>query len=270
LGPDRSFEPIFITSGNNSAIKLMRSLSNRKVRQSERAFLVEGRRLTEEAVRHAPQHVRLLLVREDIPERWWVDLAVGVQHVRRVAASVFDAASDLAHAQGVAAICDVPAMKTGADLMQPGVGLVLILDRLRDPGNVGTALRSAAASGARTVVTTPGTADPYSPKVVRAGMGAHFRLHIGQLSIETAWEMRDLNRDIVFADPCATLAHHRYNWKRAAALVIGGETEPISPMLQPLVSQTVRIPMHGDMESLNAGVAASVLLFEAQRQGAFE
>lgn len=249
---------------------MMRSLSSRKARQSERAFLVEGRRLTEEAVRHAPQHIRLLLIRDDVPDRWWIDLGVGVQHVRRVAAAVFDAASDLAHAQGIAAICSMPLMKAAADVLQGDAGLVLVLDRLRDPGNVGTALRSAAASGASIVLTTPGTADPYALKVVRAGMGAHFRLNVGPLSPEVMMVLRSCGGDVVFADPHATEVHHSYDWTRAAALVIGGETGAISPMLEALVSRRVRIPMHGEMESLNSGVAASVLLFEAQRQGAFE
>jgi RNA methyltransferase, TrmH family len=270
VSTERELEPIFVTSGTNTAIRMMRSLSSRKGRQAERAFLVEGRRLTEEAVRFDPQHVRLLLVREDIPERWWVDLGVGVQKIRRVAAAVFDAASDLAHAQGIAAICDLPATRTAVDKLRSEAGLILILDRLRDPGNVGTALRSAAASGARTVLTTPGTADPYAPKVVRAGMGAHFRLKVMQLSPELTMVLQAAEHDIVFADPDATQLHHSYEWKRAAALVIGGETDPISPMLQSLVSRRVRIPMHGGMDSLNAGVAASVLLFEAQRQGAFD
>jgi TrmH family RNA methyltransferase len=264
VASDRAPAHPVITSVANPVIKQMRSLGRRKVRQTERAFLVEGRRLVEEAARHGD--IRSLLVREDQPGDWVAALGVDPARVRWVSARAFDAASDVEHNQGVAAVCAMPE----PDLHPEAVtrGLVLILDRMRDPGNLGTALRSAAAAGVRTVLTTHGSVDPFAPKVVRAGMGAHFRMSIGALSPELRDALRATGREIVHADAGADLAYTDNRWDRAAALVMGGETEPLSPELDALVTARVAIPMRGGMESLNAGVAASVLLFEAQRQGA--
>jgi TrmH family RNA methyltransferase len=255
-----------ITSAANPQIKMMRSLGRRRVRQAERAFLVEGRRLVEEAARHGS--VRTLLVREDVDQVWVESLGIDAGTVRRVRADVFDAASEVEHAQGIAAICDLPRWVIDAGTVASADRLVLILDRIRDPGNLGTALRSAAAAGVQTVLTTQGSVDPTSPKVVRAGMGVHFRLTIAPMTPAMLSALEGAERDIVYADAAADRSYAEVDWSRAAALIVGGETEPLSPELEALVTQRVAIPMRGSMESLNAGVAASVLLFEVQRQGA--
>ncbi len=208
----------------------------------------------------------MLLVRDNVPIDWVAALGVPEGRIRRVAPSVFDAASDVEHAQGVAAICDLPDQALSPDDIDPTTGLVLILDAMRDPGNMGTTLRSAAAAGVQAVLTARGCVDPMSPKVVRAGMGAHFRLRIGQFTPDLGAALRNTGRDLVYADPAAALAYDAYEWSRAAGLVVGGETEPLSTDLAALVTRRVAIPMQAGVESLNAGVAASVLLFEAQRQ----
>lgn len=254
--------PVLITSATNPQIKLMRSLGRRKVRQTERAFLVEGRRLVEEAARHGA--VRSLLAREDIPQAWVDAQGIDPRRVRRVRADIFDGASEVEHAQGVAAICELPDRDVVLD--DPDA-FVLILDRIRDPGNLGTALRSAAAAGVGTVLVGHGSVDPYSPKVVRAGMGAHFRLALGHVTPALLARLAGTGRDIVHADAGASVPYTGYSWLDAVALVVSGETEPLSDGLASIVRETVAIPMRAGMESLNAGVAASVLLFEVQRQG---
>lgn len=253
-----------ITSASNPHVKQMRSLGRRRVRQAERAFLVEGRRLVEEAARHGS--VRSLLVAEDVPQAWVEATDIPPERVRRVRSDILAEASDVEHGQGVAAICELPDVDISDQDMAPGTPLVLILDRLRDPGNLGTALRSAAAAGVRVVLTTHGTVDPYAPKVVRAGMGAHFRLKIGNLTRDRAVGLQASGRAIVHADASAPAVYSDFPWRRAIALVVGGETEALSPDLEALVTDRVAIPMASGMESLNAGVAASVLLFEVQRQ----
>ena len=247
----------------------MRSLGRRKVRLAERAFLVEGRRLVEEAASHAAR-IRSLIVREDIPESWVETLHIDPQRVHRASVGVFNAASDVEHAQGVAAVCELPEGAVGPEDLAVSRGLVLILDRIRDPGNMGTTLRSAAAAGVETVLITPETVDPMSPKVVRSGMGAHFRLSIGELTPYTTAVLAQHERDIVYADAAAVVTYTDYRWDEAIALVIGGETEDLSRSIESLVTHRVGIPMQAGMESLNAGVAASILLFEAQRQQALE
>ena len=254
-----------VTSTANPQIKMMRSLGRRRARQTERAFLVEGRRLIEDAVRHGAS-VRSLLVREDQADAWVADLGIGPERVRIVRRDVFDAATDVEHSQGVAAICDFPAWNVSRDDISASDRLVLILDRLRDPGNMGTALRSAAAAGIGIVLIGQGSVDPVAPKVVRAGMGAHFRLRIAPMTPELTESIRGMGRDVAYADAAAELPYHSLEWGEVGALIVGGETEPLSPELERLVTKRVAIPMQADIESLNAGVAASVLLFEAMRQ----
>lgn len=256
--------PPVITSGVNPQIKMMRSLGRRKIRHAERAFLVEGRRLVEEAARNGS--VRVLLAREDIPDAWLDALPIDAARVRRVRAEVFDAASEVEHAQGVAAICDLPDTVITPEALIDGPLPVLILDRLRDPGNMGTALRSAAAAGVTVVLATTGSVDPWAPKAVRAGMGAHFRLRVGHLTPKLLSALQASGGDIVHADAGGVDLYTEYPWARAAALVVGGETDALSADVASAVTRTVAIPMAAGMESLNAAVAASVLLYEAQRQ----
>lgn len=263
-----SVSPV-ITSSTNPHIKLMRSLGRRKVRRTERAFLVEGRRLVQEAAQQGAA-IRTLIVREDIPKVWIDTLQIDPQRVRRVAEAVFNAASDVEHAQGVAAVCELPERPVRPDDLASTRGLILILDRMRDPGNLGTTLRSAAAAGVDIVLTTPETVDPMSPKVVRSGMGAHFRLRIDELSPQLIDTLTRRAGDVVYADAAAPQSYTEYQWSQAIALIVGGETEELTSSLEPLVTRHVSIPMQAGMESLNAGVAASILLFEVQRQQALD
>ncbi|NTU80724.1 MAG: RNA methyltransferase [Chloroflexales bacterium] len=150
---------------------------------------------------------------------------------------------------------------------EPRPGLRLVLDGIQDPGNVGTLLRSAEAAGVGLALCATGTADPYSPKVVRAAMGAHFSL---PLRADLGWDEISLELStcqMVFAaDAEATMPYFAADWKQPAALIIGGEARGISDDGMALATHRIAIPMVGRAESLNAGVAGSVILFEALRQ----
>lgn len=265
MEPHRPHGRSVITSTTNPNLKLMRSLGRRKVRQAEGAFLVEGKRLVEEASA-GHDRVQMLLVREDIDPTWTATLKVASDRIRWVSHEVFNAASDVEHAQGVAAICQLPEARIDCNTLDEEPGTILILDRMRDPGNVGTALRTAAAAGVHIVFITAGTADPFSPKVVRAGMGAHFRLKIAELTIGITDGLREGGGEVVFADAKAAESLFDYSWRNTRALIVGGETEPLSPDLADTVTRRLSIPMCAGIESLNAGVAASIMLFEARRQ----
>ncbi|MDL1927272.1 RNA methyltransferase [Anaerolineae bacterium AMX1] len=137
-------------------------------------------------------------------------------------------------------------------------------DQIRDPGNLGTLIRSADAAGVDAALIPPETADPFAPKVVRAGMGAHFRLPI----LSMGWE--DIVREseglqVWLADmdgePC-----WQADLRAPLALIVGGEAEGASAAARRLATRQVKIPMAGKAESLNAAVAGSVLMFEAMRQ----
>jgi RNA methyltransferase, TrmH family len=141
----------------------------------------------------------------------------------------------------------------------------LILDAVRDPGNVGTILRSARAAGVDAVFCAHGTADPYNDKVVRAGMGAHFAVPLRVAS----WEMiadalHGISR-VYLADARGEVVYTRADWSHPVALIVGGEAEGASDAAKKIATARVSIPMRGGAESLNAAMAATVLLFQAAR-----
>jgi TrmH family RNA methyltransferase len=143
---------------------------------------------------------------------------------------------------------------------------VILLDNVRDPGNMGGILRTAAAAGVDVAVLSPGCADPYNPKTLRGGMGAHFRIPV----MEAGWEQITAyceHLKVYLAAADGELTHNAVDWTQPWVLVIGSEAHGVGPEVQALSGQQrIQIPMAAATESLNAGVAAAVILFEAQRQ----
>jgi TrmH family RNA methyltransferase len=170
--------------------------------------------------------------------------------------------ADTVHPSGILAVMPMP-----AQARPRATTLTLIIDQLRDPGNMGTVLRSALAAGVDLVLTTAQSVDVYSPKVVRAAMGAHFRLPMILNQSWTAIRESTRGMNVVLADPAeAGQAYWTLDWRLPMALIIGSEAEGASGDARDLATARVSIPMRGDVESLNAGVAASIILFEAARQ----
>jgi TrmH family RNA methyltransferase len=254
-----------ITSTANPHVKQIRALSaDRRARHRERCFVLEGVRLLDEA-RRAGAHMRQALYAPDQLDqsaagrqiRDWLATQPGCH---TAAPRVVAAAADTVTPQGVVAVVTWPTPP-------PGSGLWLVLDAVQDPGNVGTLLRSAEAAGAAWLLSSQGTADLYSPKVVRAAMGAHFYL---PLQPDCTWDelaahLRDVPR-IYAAVGSADLTYDAADWRGPVALIIGSEAQGISAAGLAQATHQIRIPMVGRAESLNAGVAGSIMLFEALRQ----
>lgn len=252
-----------ITSPQNPTIKFVRGLQAlRKAREAERRFVIEGPRLMEEALR-ARTPAQLVLYTLNLDER--SRQAVGQMErlgaqVEVVSDSVMAAVSETEAPPGVVAVVAMPTF-----LVLPNVSFALVVDRLGDPGNLGTVLRTADAAGVQAIFLLPGTVDPYNPKVVRAAMGAHFHVPI----VEAHWE--SLAAQLGGATAWLAEAHegqpyHQVDWSGPAALIIGAEAEGPSAAARAFTSQRVHVPMPGRAESLNAAVAAGILLFEAARQ----
>lgn len=164
--------------------------------------------------------------------------------------------------QGIIAVLPFPEVAPGES------PLILVLDRLRDPGNLGTILRSAVAASVGQVITIKGTVDVLNPKVVRGAMGAHFRVPI---SCDRNWDEigADLEgRQVLLADPQGRLPYYEVDWAQPTALIVGGEARGAGGEAKRLASDTVTVPMQGGTESLNVAVATSIILFEAARQRA--
>ena len=254
-----------LTSIKNPRIQQIRKLqSSARARRSEQLFVVEGIRLVEEALGSGRNPERVLYT-EDLPARGREILtrfaAKGVE-VTPLAPDVMQAASDTQTPQGILAV--MPWL----DLPLPvSLDFVVVIDGLRDPGNLGTILRTALAAGVQAVFLPPGCVDPYSPKVVRAAMGAHFKLALSTLEwdhIQALFEAQGLTPFL--ADSSGGQPHHQADLKIPLALIIGGEAAGAGREAQRLAVQRVHIPMTGAAESLNAAVAASVLMFEVSRQ----
>jgi TrmH family RNA methyltransferase len=249
-----------IESPANPTCKLLRSLQRRSTRQRERAFLLEGTRAVADAL-DAGVLPRLVVVRADWPEDRLPDLPAGVP-VRVLSVGLFNDLAATEHPQGLLTIVPFP------DLPVPSSPdlLTLVVDGVRDPGNLGTLLRSAAAGGVDQVLIAEGTVDPYNPKTVRAGMGAHMRLPIIHVDHEALTISLGRHEIIAVADANGARDYDRVDWTRPSALVIGGEAEGASGLSRDLATVMVRIPLVRGVESLNAGVAGSLLIFEAARQ----
>ncbi len=149
--------------------------------------------------------------------------------------------------------------------MQPRPNLLLILDGVTNPGNLGTMLRTAAAAGVDGVLLGPNCVDAYNPKVVRGGMGAHLRLPLAALS----WEeiaAQVAHMQVWLADVAAGVAYTAVDWRQPSALVVGSEAWGVGEMANRVANGRLTIPMYTATESLNAAMAAGIILFEAVRQ----
>lgn len=182
--------------------------------------------------------------------------------------SVLKSLSDTVQTQGVIAIAERPAVLDLGHLPIGETPLIVALDSVQDPGNVGTILRTAEAAGAAAVVALPGTADAFAPKVLRSAMGSAFRLPIlSGIGADAlfAWAA-ERSLVTVAADGSAEQTHTSFDWQRPTLLIMGNEARGVSPALLERCGSRVRIPMQAPVESLNVAAAAAVLLFEAARQ----
>jgi RNA methyltransferase, TrmH family len=253
-----------ITSNQNPKVKLVRALLGRaKERREAGAFVVEGVRLVEEAVQ-AKWSIRFVLFDETLSERGKSQVeglrSQGVE-VEEISPSVMTSISETDAPQGVLAVL------ASTQLPFPeSPNFILIPDQIRDPGNLGTLLRSAAATGVQAVLIPPETTDAFAPKVVRAGMGAHFRLPMRVMSWEEIDEVVKLEGLKVFIADMDGASCWETDLRQRVALVIGSEADGASKSARKLADGKIRIPMSGEVESLNAGVAGSVLMFEVVRQ----
>lgn len=253
-----------ITSTHNSKIQQVRALlGQKKARDEARSFVVEGVRLSEEALA-AGWRSSLVLVSSELNERGRLVVdgfsGQGVE-VEEVDSRLFDSLSDTETSQGLLAV--LPQLVLA---LPESLDFVLIADQVRDPGNLGTLLRTAAAAGVQAVLLGPGTVDVYSPKVVRTGMGAHFRLPVFNLDWQAILKICHPGLKIYLAEAGSGAACWQLDLRQPVALVVGGEADGAGPEARQAADGLVKIPMPGQSESLNAAVAASILMFEIVRQ----
>ena len=254
-----------ITSASNSKVKLVRALAGRaRDRREQQAFLAEGVRLVEDAV-SSDWPFRFVLHTGDLSARGEQLLSRLKQRgieADEVSNRLLASISETENSQGILAVLadQIPRRVHKLDF-------VLIADSIRDPGNLGTLLRSAEAAGADAVFLAPGTTDAFAPKVVRSAMGAHFRLPLYEVNWDEVRTQVGAYRWNVYLADMDGVSCWETEFHRPLAIIIGGEAEGATAAARAIAAHKVGIPMHGRGESLNAAVAGSVLMFEAARQG---
>jgi len=244
-------------------LTLARDLKRRKARDKHQLFVAEGVRAVEELLRSAVT-VRGVLVAPqlvDAPRGAALGDALRERNivVEDVAANEFGSAAETESPQGVLAIGEIPEYSF-ATLGADWSGVVLVLDAVQDPGNVGTILRTAAAPGVVATVALPGTVDLWNAKVVRSGMGAHFR----HLAFSSTWDELDSFRRTVgarvFVADAEGEAADGVDAPRRIVLVVGNEGAGVSPEARSRAERVVSIPIASHIESLNVAVATGILL----------
>lgn len=260
--------PDAIASPHNPHVRLLRSLAEKRREREERGLAVlEGLRLAEEAAAARLAVPFFLYTAEfaaDARGKAVVEaLAAGGARPLLATPVALARAASTETPQGIVAAFRIPQ----ASLENLPTGLVLCCDGLQDPGNLGTLARTAAALGAVGLVCTDGTTDPWSPKAVRAAMGATFRLPVVQAAAGPALaHLAGRGFQVVLAEATGDQLPWEVNWRQPTVLVVGSEAAGPSAAARAAATATVRIPMPGWAESLNAAVAGALLLYEALRQ----
>jgi len=262
-----------IESLQNEQVKYVVSLQRRKAREEAEAFVVEGWRFVEEAVnRNAP--IEKVFVCQEREPLEWQSLQKRLQErsipFEEVDERVLRKMSATEEPQGVLAVVR-QTNYSWTDLQIDRQSVLLILDGIQDPGNLGTILRTALASGVRYVCLTPGTVDLYNPKVLRSTMGALFSLVL--LSNKQPKDILDFCRErrlsVFMGDIQGSSLYHTILPDGPLALVVGNEGKGPSPVFRNADVQRVTIPMAQDVESLNVAMATGILLYEIVRQRDF-
>ena len=253
-----------ITSSHNPKVQQVRAyLGHRHAREEAQVLVAEGVRLVEEALA-AGMQPGLVLYSDVLSERGRTvlqELGNAGAEIEEVFPTLLDSLSATQTSQGLLVVFE-RAEKPPYD----NPDFVLIIDQVRDPGNLGTLLRSAAAAGVQVVLLAPGTTDPYAPKALRAGMGAQFRLPLRSLDWQEIQNFCHPRLKMFLAEAAGGETCWQIDLRQPLALVVGGEAEGATQEARQAVDGLVTIPMPGESESLNAAIAASILMFEIVRQ----
>jgi TrmH family RNA methyltransferase len=265
-----------ITSASNPRVKRVIELQTKaKARFVERAFVIEGSKLFLEAPEHllaevfvTPVFLEKQVSQSPLPAK------LGGFSYEIVSEGVMERMADTKTPQGI--LCTVArADKAVADLLEEALEtpFYLLLEDIRDPGNLGTILRTAEAAGITGAILSQGCADVYNPKTVRATMGSLFRLPFAFTEDLPAAIDNLRERGVTIYGACpdrrsGTKKYDCYDYRGAVAFLLGNESQGLSAESQ-AGAQIISIPMAGGVESLNAATAAAILLYEAARQRGF-
>ena len=256
-----------ITSKDNEIIKNIKKLKEKKYRDEEGLYIIEGIKIIEEAIEENADINKIVICDECIATgsiEQKLMYTIAKYDCIYVSKKVFNFLTDVVAPQGILAVVAKPSRNTKIRYDQD---IILALDGIQDPGNLGTILRTADSVNLKQIIVTKSTADSYNPKVVRATMGAIFRVPV---VVED-----DLCKTLQVLHECGIQSYaahlkgesfYQYSYQKASAFLIGNEGNGLSDALAAVATSRIKIPMHGQVESLNAATAATVLMYEAMRQ----
>ncbi len=255
-----------ITSKDNEVVKSVKKLKDKKYRDETGLFVIEGIKIIEEAIEEKAV-IEKIVICEDCIKSGDIDnkflYSIAKFDCVYVSKEVFHTLSSVVTPQGILAVIKKPTKKQ----INYSDDLILVLDGIQDPGNLGTILRTADSVNLKQIIVTKNTADSYNPKVVRSTMGAIFRVNIIETAdlIQTLKEARKNKYSILATSPGgdATIYDVKYN---KTVVVIGNEANGVSTEVLEIANNRVIIPMLGKTESLNASVATGIILYEYVRQ----
>ncbi|MBP2662865.1 MAG: aviRb [Firmicutes bacterium] len=265
----------YISSVANKLIKEIASLKQRKYRDRQGLFLAEGVRLVEECA-NAGWPVKMCIYTEDAARRERAQAVIerlSAADCRMVVVSedIYNKISDTEQPQGIMVILKKRQFSIEQMLLSTDkLPLLVVLDGIQDPGNVGTIIRTADAAGSAGVIALKGSADIYAGKTVRATMGSLFHLPVmeGLSAVELLQNLKQANIKLLATCLQQSDVYYQANFNCPAAIILGNEGQGISPELINAADACLNIPLIGHAESLNVSVAAGVILYEAVRQRA--
>lgn len=250
---------IYIDSLQNKIIKEINSLKNKKDRDKKGLFVLEGERLIGEIPKEC--NIKYIAAAESYKLKDDINISY------RINDKLFSRISDTVNPQGILAVCEI--MKRDCEnINYENDPFFVLLENITDPGNMGTIIRTADAAGADGIFVTKGCVDIYNPKVIRATMGSVFHLPIYRNvnGLNIVEKLNYNNIITIGAHLKGKDTPYNINMKKGCAVIIGNEANGLSDEISMKASNLVKIPMPGKAESMNAGVAAGILIYEAVRQ----
>ena len=256
-----------ITSKDNNQIKEIKKLSSKKYRDEKNQFIIEGVKLIKEAIQEKANIKQIVICEECISDNMFDKnflYEIAKFNCIYVSKNVFDSLTNVNTPQGILAVVEKTDEAENIDYKED---LIIILDDIQDPGNLGTILRTLDSANLKQIIISKNTADPYNPKVVRSTMGAIFRVNIIRVDNleKTIKDIKKNKFEVITTslDTDKSLYDIKLNKK---AIVIGNEANGVSKEVQELSDTKIKIPMLGKTESLNASVATGVIVYEYVRQ----
>ncbi|MDZ8183727.1 MAG: RNA methyltransferase [Nostoc sp. ChiSLP02] len=255
-----------LTSLQNPLVKQIRKLHSTKERHKQDLFLLEGTHLLEEAcaVNYPLETVCCTPDWQASHLSLWEKACSQCDRAEIVSKEILDAIATTVQPDGVVAT----AKRSNCQTQVPFTGLVLALETVQDPGNLGTMIRTAAAAGASGLWLSGDSVDLDNPKVLRASAGQWFRLAtaVSEDLKATVQQSQQAGMQVIATLPSATLTYWQVDWRKPSLILLGNEGAGLSPDLAAMADCQVKIPLSPGVESLNVAIAAALMLYEAQRQ----